>query len=350
MGKSLVGRKSNIELLRIVAMMLVLLLHSNYFSLGGVELADIQSFSGAAFVRVLAEQLCIICVNLYVLISGWFGIKPTIKGALSLLFQVLFYHILISIIVLCVGAPFSIRGFIKVFCFGVPYWFVISYFVLYVLSPALNSLIDKSSPSLLLSIILSFFILEFSTGWCLNFAGFNEGYSAISFIGLYLLARYIRLYSNKLVNFSAGVDFFLYLVLSLLPVLLFYVTGHGFHMIAYSSPFVVGAAVFFFLAFNRMQVSSSIINSMAVSVFSVYLVHLHPFIYQHYQQLMQKMYSTLAGWEYILFVLGFASLFMLLCVAVDKIRILVWRYLSNKMMDRLVAILECVLNKIRLLI
>lgn len=269
---------------------------------------------------------------------------------MSLLFQVLFYHILISTIVLCVGAPFSIRGFIKVFCFGVPYWFVISYLVLYVLAPALNSFIDKASPNLLLSVILSFFILEFSTGWCINFAGFNEGYSAISFIGLYLLARYIRLYSNKLVYFSAGVDFLLYLVLSLLPILLSYVTGHGFHMIAYSSPFVVGSAVFFFLAFNRMQISNSIINSMAVSVFSVYLVHLHPFIFQHFQQLMQKMYSTLAGWEYILFVLGFASLFTLLCVAVDKIRILIWRNLSNNIMDKIEAILKCILNKIRSLI
>ncbi len=331
-------------------MMLVLLLHSNYFSLGGVELTDIQLFSSSAFVRVLAEQLCIICVNLYVLISGWFGIKPTVKGAMSLLFQVLFYHILISTIVLCVGAPFSIRGFIKVFCFGVPYWFVISYLVLYVLAPALNSFIDKASPNLLLSVILSFFILEFSTGWCLNFAGFNEGYSAISFIGLYLLARYIRLYSNKLVYFSAGGDFLLYLVLSLLPILLFYVTGHGFHMIAYSSPFVVGATVFFFLAFNRMQISNSIINSMAVSVFSVYLVHLHPFIFQHFQQLMQKMYSTLAGWEYILFVLMFATLFTLLCIAVDKIRIFIWQYLSNNIMDKIEAILECILNKIRSLI
>lgn len=269
---------------------------------------------------------------------------------MSLLFQVLFYHILISTIVLCVGAPFSIRGFIKVFCFGVPYWFVISYLVLYVLAPALNRFIDKASPNLLLSVILSFFILEFSTGWCLNFAGFNEGYSAISFIGLYLLARYIRLYSNKLVYFSAGVDFLLYLVLSLLPILLFYVTGHGFHMIAYSSPFVVGAAVFFFLAFNRMQISNSIINSMAVSVFSVYLVHLHPFVFQHFQQLMQKMYSTLAGWEYILFVLVFATLFTLLCIAVDKIRIFIWQYLSNNIMDKIEAILECILNKIRSLI
>ena len=107
-------RDSNIELLRIVAMILVLFLHSNYFSLGGVELYNIQTLIHPSYIRALAEQLCIICVNLYVFISGWFGIKPSIKGVLSLLFQVLFFHILISIIVLCIGATFSIKEFIKV--------------------------------------------------------------------------------------------------------------------------------------------------------------------------------------------------------------------------------------------
>ena len=331
-------------------MILVLLLHSNYFSLGGVELSNIQTLTHPSYIRALAEQLCIICVNLYVFISGWFGIKPSIKGVLSLLFQVLFFHILISIIILCIGAPFSIKEFIKVFCFGVPYWFVVSYLVLYALSPMLNSFIDKVSYKLLLSIIISFFILEFSTGWCINFAGFNEGYSAIHFIGLYLLARYIRLYSCKLINFSTGTDFVLYLVLSLLPVLLCYITGHNFHMIAYSSPFVVGAAMFFFLAFNRMQISSNVINNIATSVFSVYLVHLHPFLYQHYQQLMQTMYSTLSGWGYVIFVLAFAFLFTLLCVAVDKIRILIWRYTSNKIVNNIASKLEYILNKVQSLI
>lgn len=35
-------RKSNIELCRIIAMLLVVLLHANYLSLGGVELNDVE--------------------------------------------------------------------------------------------------------------------------------------------------------------------------------------------------------------------------------------------------------------------------------------------------------------------
>ena len=81
-------RESNIELLRIVAMLLVLFLHANYFSLGKVESIDIQSDLFGSFVKSFTEALCIICVNVFVLISGWFGIRPTLKGAMSLLFQV----------------------------------------------------------------------------------------------------------------------------------------------------------------------------------------------------------------------------------------------------------------------
>ena len=56
-------------------------------------MVDIQQFAGASFVKAYAEQLCIICVNVFVLISGWFGIRPCVKGVLSLLFQVYFFPI-----------------------------------------------------------------------------------------------------------------------------------------------------------------------------------------------------------------------------------------------------------------
>ena len=85
-------RKSNIELLRIVAMLMVLFLHSNFLSLGYVD----KVISVETFWRVMAEQLCIICVNVFVLISGWFGIKSNLKGSFSLLFQVFFYGILLA--------------------------------------------------------------------------------------------------------------------------------------------------------------------------------------------------------------------------------------------------------------
>ena len=206
-------RESNIELLRVVAMLMVVLLHCNYFSLGGVKVVDIQQFAGASFVKAYAEQLCIICVNVFVLISGWFGIRPCVKGVLSLLFQVYFFHILILLFVYFCGENISIRSIIKPFYFGSSYWFVVAYLILYSISPVLNAFVENASARMYISVLVAFFFFEFAFGWVSNFAGaaFNEGYTAISFIGLYLLARFICRYSKRLVGLGVRKDFFLYL-------------------------------------------------------------------------------------------------------------------------------------------
>lgn len=339
-------RKSNIELLRLVAMLLVLFLHSNYFSLGEVEMIDIQAAPYTAFVKAFTEQLCIICVNVFVLISGWFGIRPTVKGFLALLYQVFFFHVLITVVLLCLGVPVSMKTVLKVFCFGVSYWFVASYLVLYVLSPVMNLFVKNASPSIMLSVVLTFFILEFAVGWCVNSAGFNGGYSAISFIGLYLLARFIRLYSKKLVALSASQDMILYVALSLISVLLFFVTGHDFNILSYTSPFVVGASVFFFFSFNKMQIPNNrVINYFACSAFAIYLVHLHPLTYTYYIALMKQAYAALGGYGYIVFVVVFAVVFGLFCIMLDKVRIFTWNFVYDRMLGRFVSRVEALPEK-----
>jgi surface polysaccharide O-acyltransferase-like enzyme len=80
-------RESNIELLRIIAMILVVLVHCNYFSLGPVAPEAIAAAPLDSFVKAFAEQLCIICVNVFILISGWFGIRPSLKGVASFLYR-----------------------------------------------------------------------------------------------------------------------------------------------------------------------------------------------------------------------------------------------------------------------
>ena len=83
-------RLSNFELLRIVAMLLVLLLHCNYSVFGLVTQTDIESDAFVSFFRIFSEQACLVCVNIFVLISGWFGIKFSYKCVANILFQVIF--------------------------------------------------------------------------------------------------------------------------------------------------------------------------------------------------------------------------------------------------------------------
>lgn len=62
-------RDSNIELLRIVAMLMILVLHA-IGALGPVSAAERTLSPATSFLRVFWEQACIIGVNLFILISG----------------------------------------------------------------------------------------------------------------------------------------------------------------------------------------------------------------------------------------------------------------------------------------
>lgn len=85
-------RQSNIEQLRIIAMLLVVFVHANYFSLGTVSQSEILRDPYTSLIRIFLEQICIVGVNVFVLISGWFGIRPTLRGGQILYSK--FYFIL----------------------------------------------------------------------------------------------------------------------------------------------------------------------------------------------------------------------------------------------------------------
>lgn len=339
-------RESNIELLRIVAMLLVLFVHANYFSLGWIETNDIQSDLFGSFIKSFAEAACIICVNVFILISGWFGIRPSLKGAISLLFQVFFFNIVICLFIFSIGGAVCLKSVLEVFYFGASYWFVPAYLILYALSPVLNSFIENATPKLYFGVLLSFFTLEFALGWIVDYAYFGGGYSTLSFIGLYLLTGYLRKHPCKMLNLNTSKHFSLYLLFTLIPVGLLLTTNKDLGMCKYSSPFVVLSSLFFFLAFNKMTLQNKIVNYIACSAFSVYLVHLHPLVCKHYKCLMSYMYDYLGGALYVLFVIVFAIVFLIFCAYLDKLRIMVWKWICNAFLNTVLGQIERKIDKI----
>lgn len=329
-------RESNIELLRIVAMLLVVFVHANYYSLGAIGIPEIEQSPFNSFIRAFIQQLCVICVNVFVIISGWFGINPSLKGGLSLLFQVFFFHSILVLLAICLGEAISLRTIITGFYFGSIYWFVIAYLVLYFISPVLNIFINKANTRLYLSVLLVFLFMEFVFSLIPNIDPFKSGYSAISFIGLYLLVQFVRKNCPKLQNIGCKTHLLLYLLMSFLPVILFFITKYNFNICAYSSPFVILASLFFFLAFQKMNFYSKAINYIAYSSFSIYLIHMHPIIKPIFIQLMRNAYDYLGGYRYVLFVVAFSICFGIFCVLVDKLRILLWNYIYDTFLKRLI--------------
>lgn len=85
-------RESNFELLRIVLMLLVLLIHYTPVRIvdmtGGISLTD-SIWQDLANLEL--KSLSIVCVNCFVLISGYFGIKLKLRSFLNLIFQMVYW-------------------------------------------------------------------------------------------------------------------------------------------------------------------------------------------------------------------------------------------------------------------
>ncbi|OUP09311.1 hypothetical protein B5F34_06570 [Mediterranea sp. An20] len=129
-------RLSNFELLRIVAMLMVVNLHT-FFQPETLSINDLTVGTLADYFR---EATSISAVNLFVVISGYFSIKWRLKSFASLIFQVFFWVFALYTLLLFLGEiDFSLKTFLVRLNFVVTaYWFITAYIGLYLLAPLLN--------------------------------------------------------------------------------------------------------------------------------------------------------------------------------------------------------------------
>lgn len=198
------SRKSNIEALRVISMIMIITLH--YLLQGGV--LDTITLDEKIYCSVwLIEAMCYVSVNCYVLISGYFLVdsKFKLRKFVNLIVETFFY----SVSIYCVCSLFGLVSFdIKFLVCGGFYpivhgswWFSSVYVVLYLIFPFLNVLINtigKFQHKMLvvfLTIIFSLVPSVFPT--YVDVIGLESGYSLIWFIYLYLLGVYKTLWSSK---------------------------------------------------------------------------------------------------------------------------------------------------------
>lgn len=190
-------RDSNFELLRIIAMFMVLVLHANFWAIDGPSHSDFMLTPVQATTRTIIEMLSIVSVNVFILISGWFGIKASMKGFSKFIFQCLYFYILVYGMMLLLGIThLSVKGIAECFALTKANWFIKAYIGLYILSPILNAYLESKSKREIEYMLIAFFSFQTIYG-CSDAAPFiQNGYSTFSFIGLYILARYLRLYGS----------------------------------------------------------------------------------------------------------------------------------------------------------
>ncbi len=298
MGEPLTKRDYGVDLLRIFSMIMVVLLH--VLGAGGVLESTKQ---GSAWYEVawLLETAAYCAVNCYALISGYVGYrsKPKYANIVLLWLQVLLCSVGIHLIFATID-PGSVDGMTILRAFFPVInnyaWYFTCYFALFFMMPLLNHAINTMTEGMLK--ILCGSILGFSVLTTVSLKDIfqvKDGYSVIWLAALYLfggcIGRFgwfkhvkgwiLGLIYGGCVLVSWGAK---YLLESWKNPFLSQFT-YSEMLIRYKSPTILIAAICLLLLFSGKPLSKYgqwMVNFLAPTCFGVYIIHLHPQIWNRF--------------------------------------------------------------------
>ena len=364
-------RNYGLDLLRIVSMFMILILHF----LGKNNILTNSSFySFNNHLAWLLESLCIVAVNCYVLISGYFSIdsKFNSKRIIDIWLKVLFYSILIGcfMFMFC-NTPLSIINIINCFfpVFTKTYWFITVYICLCFFSPFLNILIKNLTKEKYRLLIILCFIL-----FCLIptfvpsefMIDLNGGTGIVWFCFLYLFAAYIRLYGKNIKKRKNYLIFYLIscLILFLAREFILYLFPKiGLNALFfeklynYNTIFVFISSLCLFYYFNNLfikkQKTKDLIKCIAPYTLAVYLIHEHPlFISTLYNNIFHINELINSNYIFLVIILD-AVLLYIFCILIDKARNKIMLFFNNlkiilkfkNMLSNFIKKLSIIINK-----
>lgn len=281
-------RNSNIELYRIITMLLIVAHH--YVVNSGLTALDgpiyAEPLSWRSIFLFLFGAWGKIGINCFVLISGYFMCKSQIslKKFVKLLGEVMFYNIAIYVIFLLSGyETFSLTKFVYAFLpvVSVGQGFTSCYILFFLCIPFLNILINNITEKqhAYLLVLLGFIYVFFGT-----LPLFNVTMNYVSwFIVLYFIAAYIRMYPKKLFDNTRfwGIAMGVSIALSMLSVITcawlsqIFNKQMAYYLVTDSNTFLaVLTGVSSFMFFKNIKIKNSkFINTVAASTFGVLLIH-----------------------------------------------------------------------------
>lgn len=302
-------RHANFELLRITAMLMIIALH--YLVKGNVAAPYAESHSVVNYTAWLVEAFCIVAVNCYVLLSGYFLVESEWKPGrvLSLLCQILFYSLLVPAAMLCIGMlSWKDLGLYDWLGFCLPietehYWFATAYLLMYLFAPILAAGIKKMEKKTLQKVIV-LLLLFFSVGKSLlpvSLVTDRYGYDYGWFLCLFLIAAYLRLYGCRWLEekhhglwLYVGACLCIFVSSAAAGLLGNKVKAFAYYAempYTYNHLLCLFAAVGLFSVFKKMRIregrAADMIRRIAPYTFGVYLLHEHTLIRYEWMNWLQ---------------------------------------------------------------
>lgn len=276
-------RNSNIEFLRIIAMLMIV---ASHYSFHGFDFSQIDNSMNYLFLKVIT--LGNGGVDIFVLIFGYFSVsrdKVDARKVFLLWSQVFTYSVLIFVALLCFGiTDFSLKalvssGFPTVFS---KYWFFTTYIVFLLVTPYINIMLKNLKQKeyhLFLGIML--------VCWCIIptfFYQFPASNDFTLFLMLYSVGAYFKLFPENHVNNKKYGTY-----MTVISAFLLIGSSAIFFILKQLHPIFNGKENFFYhknsllivmfalgmliVAVNSKPRYSKIINYISSCVFGIYLFH-----------------------------------------------------------------------------
>lgn len=260
-------------------MVMIVIHHFIVHGLGLTSLADGDAASFANGERAVPiayclNVFCICAVNCFILISGYFRIKTTIKKYVYLLLTLLFYVLIFRTLPEAIAGNWK-SAIISLFLLShSSYWFVIDYLFLMVLTPMINLAYDAFTKRQRWLTTIGLVVISSYFGYVWGHGDNFDGYTLIQFITMYCIGRQIAL-SN--ISLSKRYSLATYCGACLLMGALGWgLIAQGKYQSAwkltfYNDPLTIISAIGLFLVFKNITLSSPTINRLARSAFGIYL-------------------------------------------------------------------------------
>lgn len=278
-------RDSQFELLRIVAMFFVVTGHLIIKGADTVGFLSPYSIEKDGVTGVIIYAYVVGGVNLFVMITGWFGLKRVIPGFVRLIVDCLVFGT-VSYCLLMMLSPeaiFCIKHMIQSMRFT-SNWFVVSYMMLLLVAPIIEKSLENTSTRQQSYWLLLLTVFNLYFGYCLGKVNDN-GYNVVQFVWIYYVSRYLRETKDRKWNqYLCKNGLIVYVIGTLLLAFVFIgASSMGYSIDAirwfsYNNPLLMVSCIGLFAWFSNLKFKSRIVNIVATAMFGVFLLHTTPYV------------------------------------------------------------------------
>lgn len=275
-------------------------------------------------IQVFVFNACVVAVNCFVMISGYFRIRQSWKGITSLWTQLLFYAVISLILCLWLKPEQSMMVGIKRIVFPLSesgLWFIATYIGLYLMSPLLNAALDHQSRQQKVWTLVLLLIVDVYLGYMHQTEEITiNGYPLTHFIVLYWLGNCMNEFKKKTEMVNGGRLFLIIVIVNtvLHAIKMVFPPIAIIYSMRYNAPTTLVATMCLFSWVLTWKIQSKTINWFAKSALAVYVcseflpIYYRPILWIH------DMYQ--GGAEAVLLLL-FILMFYISVASFDKVRI-----------------------------